>query len=300
MNCRICNTIIDVNQALKIPEKMFGTGEIFNYVICSHCLCLQIVDIPDNIGNYYPDNYYSFKSAGKISFINRLKQFVFNFLSRIKKDFYKKTKFNDYAIYYNDRNKEIIDIGCGEGNRLIELRKWGFKKLTGTDPFIKEKVIKRRLKIYKLETENIKGSYDIVMSHHSLEHMPDPAVLFRKVKKILKPDGKFILRIPIYPNYIWEKYSEHWIQLDTPRHCYTFSMKTINYLCSKYSFVIAEKRFDGAPWAIASTEFCLNGNNHHEFCKHVKITDKQIKICKEANQNQFGDQVCLIIKHKNE
>lgn len=295
MNCRICNAIIQ-NTPINIKEKMFNTGESFEYVLCASCNCIQIKEIPVNIAKYYPQNYYSFSKTISSTVKKKIKQRIYNFFSLIKRDFYEKTGFDQFCIYYTDKKKEILDIGCGDGSRLKELHSRGFTKLTGTDPFLVKEYRKKGIKILKLNTEKIEGKFDIIMSHHSLEHMPNPHILFHKVKDLLYPDGKFILRIPIYPNYIWEKYGVDWIQLDAPRHLYIFNLKTIEYLCVIYGFNIELVNYDGHPWSIASTEFCLEGGSHDEFSRNVLISETQKRECDIANKNKNGDSVVLLIK----
>jgi hypothetical protein len=42
-------------------EMMFGWQEEFEYLECGYCGCLQITRVPQDLGRYYPDNYYSYK-----------------------------------------------------------------------------------------------------------------------------------------------------------------------------------------------------------------------------------------------
>ena len=55
-----CNS--EKNKEFKIKEVMFDFRDEFTYFECSKCGCLQITEIPRNMGKYYPSNYYSFKS----------------------------------------------------------------------------------------------------------------------------------------------------------------------------------------------------------------------------------------------
>ena len=59
--CRICNKE-DNTEEYKLKEMMFGWLDEFEYFKCSNCGCLQIKQIPENIGKYYPHNYVSFFS----------------------------------------------------------------------------------------------------------------------------------------------------------------------------------------------------------------------------------------------
>ena len=39
---------------------MFGSEESFEYIKCSKCGCMQLVDEDMNMSKYYQNNYYSF------------------------------------------------------------------------------------------------------------------------------------------------------------------------------------------------------------------------------------------------
>ena len=58
--CRICGNT-EKNLIHKAQEMMFGTRDEFDYLECSACGTLQIVEIPD-LSCYYPRDYYSFVS----------------------------------------------------------------------------------------------------------------------------------------------------------------------------------------------------------------------------------------------
>lgn len=297
--CRICNNQFFSN-IFFVREKMYGTGEEFQYVICPICKCMQIVKIPENLSDYYPQNYYSYKKTRKFSFKRKVKQKLYNLFSYIKNDFHKTPVFCKYGINYNDRKKNILDVGSGDGALLWEMRQNGFKNLTGIDPFLKNEINIKGLKIIRKTFFELKNrKYDIVMSHHSLEHMPDPNVFFLKVAELLKREGRLILRIPIYPNYIWDKYGVDWIQLDAPRHLYIFHRETIEFLTKKYGLAIEAFVDDAQPWALASTEYCLDGKSHKEFEKQFYLEEYHKNECDKAKENKHGDSVQILIK-KNE
>ena len=60
--CKICGEIRE-NHCYNVKEMFYGTMEEFTYFECSHCHCMQIMDIPDNMGQYYGDDYYSFEEV---------------------------------------------------------------------------------------------------------------------------------------------------------------------------------------------------------------------------------------------
>lgn len=296
MRCRICGSLC-TEIPLIIREKMFNTGETFEYFECPICKCIQIHDFPENMNKYYPNDYYSFSKTRKKSLKREIRLFIYRTFSYLKNDFYNQPDFEKLGVEYSDRKKQILDVGSGNGKLLKQLKDYGFKRLTGIDPFLQKEIKKRDFKIVRKNIEDLHEKYDVIFSNHSLEHMPDPHVFFNSIKKLLKDNGKLILRIPVYPNYIWDKYGVDWIQLDAPRHLFTFSLDTIKYLCNKYSLKIFEIKYDAQPWALASTEYCLKGKSHINFCENISITKEQIDTCEQANITQTGDSVSLTICH---
>jgi len=54
-----------------------------------------------------------------------------------------------------NKNSKILDIGCGAGNLLLELRELGFIHLVGIDPYIEKDIeYKNGVKILKRTSRN--------------------------------------------------------------------------------------------------------------------------------------------------
>lgn len=277
---------------------MFGTNEVFEYNICSFCETIQIKDIPLNLSDYYPKEYYSYNRDLKSTVKKIIKQKTINILAFIKNDFIKNQGFIGSGISYNDLKKSVLDIGCGDGKLLKTLKVNGFSDLTGIDPYMEHDYIIKGLKLQKMNLEQISGTYNLIMSHHSFEHMSDPHIFFKNLVRLLEDDGRIILRIPIYPNYIWDIYNVDWIQLDAPRHLFTYTLKAIKFLCDIHSLMILTLKYDSLPWSLASTEYCMKGKTHKEFEQNISITEEQLNLCTQANEMNYGDSICLTIVKK--
>lgn len=101
--------------------------------------------------------------------------------------------------FYNDvqKDKKIIDIGCGSGQALNVLRKNGYQNLCGLEPE-KRLFEKNDYGIIKqgdcLNRPSVKNYYDIVLMLgvlHHLQNFNDIKTCLLNVKEVLKVGGRF-------------------------------------------------------------------------------------------------------------
>lgn len=131
----------------------------------------------------------------------------------------------------------------------------GFKHVAGCDPFIPEDIRYRNgLVIRKNEIAGMKGKWDIIMYHHSFEHIPYPLGNLQEVHKLLEKDGICIIRIPTVSSYAWKKYRENWFQADAPRHFFLHSIRSMEILAAKAGFRVADVRYDATYKQFAESE----------------------------------------------
>src|SRR5579872_1464321 len=62
--CRICNSSSG-HKHFSCKEKLFGLEGEFAYFQCGACGCLQIAQVPADLGRFYPAHYYSFKPGAQ-------------------------------------------------------------------------------------------------------------------------------------------------------------------------------------------------------------------------------------------
>src|SRR5258708_24495612 len=75
MKCRICEKEGD-HKPWIAKEMMLGLRDEFRYFECINCGCLQINEIPENMGKYYAHNYYSLNSNPEIHFRGIIKRII--------------------------------------------------------------------------------------------------------------------------------------------------------------------------------------------------------------------------------
>ena len=105
-----------------------------------------------------------------------------------------------YEILQKDKTKnKILSVGCGMRNGLKFLEFLGFNAY-GIDFDVPQDQQTEKLKFHNLNENEFlpfeDQMFDVVLCQEVIEHIENPWLLFRKVKKILKKDGIFLLTTP--------------------------------------------------------------------------------------------------------
>lgn len=311
INCRVCDSRIN-SKVYKVQEMHFGTGDEFEYQQCSYCGCLQIVDIPENLSQFYPKEYYSKhvkKQYRHNSILSKLRGIRLDIALGKRKAtnifaFFPKPHLPTWVNYLNVTSQtKILDVGCGAGASLLRLRKKGFLYLEGVDPLIDASIsypsgVTVHKKDFKSLADDVeKQNYDLIMLHHSLEHIPDQHEVFISALKLLNKQGKLLISIPLSSSWAWEHYRENWVQLDAPRHLYLHSMKSIKFIAEKHGFKLSSANFDSSEFQFIGSERYVRNislqKDDDELFSYEEIENFKCKS-KKLNDESFGDQACFI------
>jgi 2-polyprenyl-3-methyl-5-hydroxy-6-metoxy-1,4-benzoquinol methylase len=315
--CSICENNQNNNRYI-LKEMMFGFDDLFEYFQCGNCGCLQIKEIPENIGKYYPDNYYSFDGLYKAKISKperyfrhrRLRNYLYKKNSSGK--FFEKIFGNKYfyewlKIAGISEDSNILDVGCGNGQFLINLYNEGFNRLIGVDTFFDHtKYHFNNIKILKKDIYDIdSGKFDFITLNHSLEHMKDHFKVFNRLNELLSDDGTLLIRVPVV-GYAWRKYGANWIELDPPRHFIIHSKNSLNILAASTGFEIIKILHDSTALEIwgsiqaqnnipyRSNKSYLENPNNSIFSPN-KIKSYTVEINK-LNESGESGRVCFFLK----
>lgn len=109
---------------------------------------------------------------------------------------------NLLALVYlnNEKNKNILEIGCGTGTFLPIINERGTATGLDKNPDAASLARKQGNKVITGDILNtiIKNKYDSVCCFDVLEHIPDDKKVLEKIRSILEPNGYLFITVPAY------------------------------------------------------------------------------------------------------
>lgn len=318
MKCRICDNR-ENNKTYETREMMFGYRDKFIYFECPRCECLQISEIPSDMAKYYPPDYGSFPRVSARRSINPIRKFL-----RKSRDTYavfgrgvvgklicgkfprKILRPYNLSRLHLRRDSSILDIGCGSGLLLYTLKEIGFKNVMGIDPYIDRDIeYENGLKILKATIHSVRREWDLIMFHHSFEHIPDQLATLGVVSRSLSRDGVCLIRIPTTSSYAWRHYGVNWVQLDAPRHFYLHSVESVKILANKSNLELKEIVYDSSDFQFWGSEqyardipmlsarsYFKNPSNSIFSKEEIKAFEENAKV---LNMENRGDQAAFYL-----
>jgi len=253
----------------KALDRMLGLSGEFFLKKCNECSLAFLDPQPSEISlkKYYPSKkYYAYNRNDKKGFFEILREYLVEnyysptFLSKIITLFIK----NVPAMPSYCQGGKILDLGCGTGDTLVLLKKLGWD-VYGMD--MDENAIatakKRGLNNLKLGTYNSLDEYqdnyfDAVRLYHVIEHLDNPALCLNLIKKKLKKGGELIMGTPNMESLVSKIFKPYWYNLDSPRHLFIFSPRTLKRLVEKNGYFVKKIEFCSAGGIAGSLQYFLN------------------------------------------
>jgi SAM-dependent methyltransferase len=153
-----------------------------------------------------------------------------------------------YVMYLQGmRPGRVLDVGCGNGSRLAELRARGWD-VQGVEPDSKAAAVAHEryhvpVVVGTLERDTFpQASFDAIVMTHVIEHVRDPLPVLRTCRMLLRPGGKLVVTCPNLDAYGHRRYGASWIALDAPRHEHLFTRASLIALSSAAGFTAIDAR----------------------------------------------------------
>lgn len=122
---------------------------------------------------------------------------------------------------------KMLDVGCGNGAFVVEVRELGHD-CEGQDlfcPLSYEWIHQGDLFELNFPTDH----YDLITVHDVLEHVRDPLKFLRELRRMLKPDGWFILDFPDF------EFDHHWKKVE---HLWMLNLEQVHKVLLKAGFTV--------------------------------------------------------------
>lgn len=285
---------------------MFGTGVAYPYMVCGGCGCMRIAASIDP-SEHYPPGYDAHRVhprptglRGVLRHLRNLGVFRGNAIGRAL------NRVAPYSVYGAGEwmkrmgagvHHRILDVGCGSGELLRDLRDAGFHRADGADLYVPEAVA-RAAGIHRKSLAEMTGEYDVVMLHHVLEHLPDQLDALRHVARLLRPGGSALIRVPVIGGAAWQRYGVHWVQLDAPRHLFIHTERSLTLAAATAGLTSIGVEYDSTDFQFAGSELYLRGvplTHYHQSYSAAQLRRFRAEA-RRLNRERRGDQAAFYFR----
>jgi 2-polyprenyl-3-methyl-5-hydroxy-6-metoxy-1,4-benzoquinol methylase/glycosyltransferase involved in cell wall biosynthesis len=203
------------------------TADAFLWSKCENCDSLSIgpADKLNNLAKYYK-NYAPHKTP--------LRKYKKNEMP------YAFTRETIAEKFGPSGGVNIIDLGCGAGVTLYNLRKdFPNSKLFGLDVNIENaahQLAESNVTLISgmLDAVNLKTKFDVIISSQFLEHLADPNEYKSFIENHANSEAIIILDVPNIESRSSKLFRDKWVHLDTPRHQWLPTRKGLSLLFGNY------------------------------------------------------------------
>jgi SAM-dependent methyltransferase len=265
---------------LAVRENMFGIAEDFDYAVCADCGSLVLISLPDDLTSYYPTNYYSVDLDPEQALGARgVRQFARLVIGSVVwgrsvvsgaataviprrqlRTLVSVLHSIERAGLVNGKQTRVLDVGCGSGMLVFALGLAGLDDVTGVDPFLsEERDLSTGGRLRRQDLSEVEGRFDLIMFHHSFEHVPNPEASLREALARLTPGGRVLIRMPTPSSQAFEMYGAAWAQLDAPRHLAVLSRQGLVSLCERVGARVVSVDDDSTGFQFWGSEQYLRG-----------------------------------------
>lgn len=205
-NCPVCKK----GSPLFFRAKDFNrniTLDTFDYYRCPWCKLIFLSPIPDDLGKYYPDDYYRIPSS------------IEDLAKAAESELYKIEIVKRFAS-----GGRLLEIGPAYGSFVYLAKRAGFdaeaiERDSNCCRFIYETM---RVKVIQGDdvSEALEGmeEYDVITLWQVIEHLADPWKTLEAISKKLKPGGIVVIATPNPKAFQFCLLRRFWPHVDAPRH----------------------------------------------------------------------------------
>ena len=198
--------------------------------------------------------------------------------------------------------KRILDISCGEGYGSYLMSTWGASEVVGVD--IDATAVgnasamfqRQGLSFIVSDAEDMSvlqdASFDMVVSLETIEHVPNPEIYLREIKRLTRPGGTIIISCPNDHFYYPEEY------LSNPYHLRKYSWEEFNGLAESVLGPVACTYLGGSVIGFANLPIdILAADSGKEQSDMLSMTEGENAVRLPAGDKRLTKEDCSYFIH---
>ena len=237
MRCLVCEHELPGQGAIESGDPLGVAPGEFEVRICPGCgggTTFPLVGAED-LAAYYPDSYGPHSRSGLGVPMARAAM-----AARLHTRLFRRLRQSVATSHRNGDRGTLLDIGSGSGDLGSVLAAQGWS-VVGIDPSEEACELARSRGVDArhgtLETVPLsRGSFDAVLFHHSLEHVPDPVGTLRSARSLLRDGGVAAIAVPNFDSRDRRRLGAAWWALDLPRHRFHFTPRSLRTALERAGF----------------------------------------------------------------
>ena len=278
VSCNLCGGS-DHKPVARTKDFCYGTCDNeFDYVECGRCHHVYLKNRPiiEELGTIYPNTYLTYD----------YEEYLGGFINSIRQSF-QKMRVRPISRYAKGEDG-IIDVGCGGGDLLSLIKKYGDPqwRLYGVDfsPEAVERLRQRGIEAVQSRFEELEWSgpeVGVILMMQLIEHVESPKESLSKAFQILRQDGVLILETPSLDSWDAKIFKDrYWGGWHAPRHWSLFRERTLAEACRDCGFEIAEINYTLSPFSwLHSLQYKIRDKWGYDKLARQFDVDKFLPLC---------------------
>ena len=226
MSCLVCATELPGGGAIRSVDRQGVVPGTFEVRVCPSCgggTTLPPAS-PEELAAFYPAAYGPHSRAGANGALARA-----TMAARLRTRLFR--RLAGRAAGGRGAPPALLDVGAGSGDlgELLRGRGWSVVCLEPSGAAC-ELALERGLDARRGTLDSVElpeASFDAVVFHHSLEHVPDPVADLRRARGLLRPGGAVAIAVPNFDSAQRRRLGADWWALDLPRHRFHFGERSL-------------------------------------------------------------------------
>ena len=189
-------------------------------------------------------------------------------------------RYDRYTGYlrYPEPGARVLDIGCGNGSFLSQMRSLGWE-VCGVDPDPQAAKHAHSAGLDVRMALSPRGlwpdrHFDAITMFHVIEHVHDPIRTLADCWELLKPGGQITIATPNFDACGREFFGQDWRGLEIPRHLVLFTEKSLWLAMEQRGFVVTRPL---RPNLNAKPMFKLSDELRRKRCGRSDISKWRLK-----------------------